>query len=156
MFSLAVRHKLSYPDLMLGCPQTEQIVPRIDELMKDPGFVDRLLELIPKDKAALIAPDQITALRSAIKEGKSFIEILKMVPNEVLGEVWRRNSMMRFAQTLARSGNIIPATAIATASQWHNCHGFRCLLRHPNDVGLWLQQPERIAAKRDIEAQTVG
>jgi hypothetical protein len=47
--------------------------------------------------------------------------------------------MMKFAKALAAKGKVAEAVAIATASQWHNCHAFKCLLRHPMEIVAWLK-----------------
>ena len=57
----------------------------------------------------------------------------------VAGNVWKRRDMMFFAVDLAHRGALPVAVAIATASQWHNCHAFKWLLMHPNQTAAWLQ-----------------
>ena len=128
---VAVANGLSYPELMLGCPDTESAIPIVEQAMKDPATLDNYLRLMPQDKAA--------ALKQALKEGKSPTDILAMAPEDAVGEAWRRKAMMKFAKTLAAKGKVAPATAIATASQWHNCHAFKCLLRHPGEIASWLK-----------------
>jgi hypothetical protein len=74
-----------------------------------------------------------------LKEKKPATEVLAEAPEDAVGEAWRRKAMMKFASSLAKGGNLAVAVAIATASQWHNCQEFRCLLRHPTEVGEWLR-----------------
>jgi|GEM_PF-6623872 hypothetical protein len=57
---------------------------------------------------------------------------------DAVGEIWKRRDMMAFAKDIAKGGFIIQATTIAVASQWHNCHAFRCLLRHTPETAEWL------------------
>jgi hypothetical protein len=78
-------------------------------------------------------------LKKMLKDGKSASEVLAEAPEGAAGEAWRRKAMMRFAASLAKSGNLAVAIAIATVSQWHNCQAFRCLFRHPAEVGDWLR-----------------
>jgi hypothetical protein len=134
---LAVNNGLSYPALMRGCHDSEQAIPVVDEIMKDPSQFDALLKEVPPDKSPTM--EQVTAVRQALKEGKSFTEILVMAPPDAVGEVWRRVAMMQFAKKLAREDKLAPAVAIATASQWHNCQAFRALLRHPAEIAQWLR-----------------
>jgi hypothetical protein len=128
---LAVANGLSYPGFMRDCPDTENAIPIVEKAMKDPATLDDYLRLIPQDKAV--------ALKQALKDGKSPAEILVLAPEDVIGEAWRRVAMMKFAKALSTQGKIAPAVAIATASQWHNCHAFKCLLRHPGEIVVWLK-----------------
>lgn len=139
---LAVKNGLSYPELMCGCPDSESLIPKVDEALKDPDALDRY--------AGFGSPSQIAVLKQMLKNGSSFPEVLSSAPDEAVGEVWRRKAMIRFASTLAKKGSLAPATAIATASQWHNCQAFKCLLRHPSEVGRWLQEqrPEKCSQTR--------
>jgi hypothetical protein len=102
--------------------------------MKDPSTLDQYL--------GLASASQIAALRTMLTQRKNFAEILASLSDDeadIVGEVWRRRAMLRFASVLVHAGSIAPAVAVATASQWHNCHAFECLLRHPNEVARWLQ-----------------
>lgn len=128
---LAVTNGLSYPEMMHGCTASEALIPEIDEAMKNPASLDQYL--------SIASPSQIATIRDMVKRGKSFPEILAAAPDQAVGEVWRRRPMLRFASSLARKGTFAPAVAIATASQWHNCQEFKCLLRHPIEVAAWLQ-----------------
>jgi hypothetical protein len=135
VLKLAAGNGLSYPELMTGCRETEDEISIVDQAMKDPSKLDYALRGLPGEKR--------NELKDAIKHGNSFVEILvKAVDAQggevAVGEVWRRRAMMRFASKLAVNGKSVPATAIAVASQWHNCHAFRCLLRHTPEVALWL------------------
>ena len=134
VIKLAVSNGLRYPDIVYGCAASERLVPRIDEAMKDPDTLDQYL--------GLASASQIAAIKTMLKQRKNFAEILATLSAdraEIIGEVWRRRAMLRFASVLTYAGSITPAVAIATASQWHNCHAFECLLRHPNEVVRWLQ-----------------
>lgn len=128
---LAVANGLSYPEFMRDCPDTENAIPIVEKAMNDPATLDDYLRLIPQDKAV--------ALKQALKDGKSPAEILAMAPEDVVGEAWRRVAMMKFAKSLAVKEKSAQAVAIATASQWHNCHAFKCLLRHPREIACWLK-----------------
>jgi hypothetical protein len=130
VIKVAVNNGLSYPELMRGCQETEGEISQVDEIMKNPDSLDRL--------AWKLTPEQVAAIKQAIRSGKSFTEILVMAPDDAVGEVWRRKAMIRFAKSIATKGKPAPAAAIAIASQWHNCHAFRCLLRHADDVSLRL------------------
>jgi hypothetical protein len=127
---LAVKNGLSYPGMMYGCSASESLIPEIDEAIKNPAALDQYL--------GMASQSQIATMRDMLKQGKSFPEILAVAPDGAVGEVWRRRPMLRFASSLARTGSLVPAVAIATASQWHNCQEFKCLLRHPNEVARWL------------------
>jgi hypothetical protein len=131
---LAVKNGLSYPGMMYGCSASESLIPQIDEAIKNPSALDQYL--------GMASPAQIATVTDMLKQGKSFPEILAVAPDGAVGEVWRRRPMLRFASSLARKGSLAPAVAIATASQWHNCQDFKCLLRHPSEVARWLlEQP---------------
>lgn len=131
IIKLAARNGLAYPEMMYGCSASESLIPQIDEAMKDPDRLDSYI--------GMASPSQVAEVRKMLKQGKSFVEILTMAPDEAVGEVWRRRATLRFASTLAHRGSLAPAVAIATASQWHNCQAFKCLLRHPNEIAQWLQ-----------------
>jgi hypothetical protein len=135
---LAVKNGLSYPEMMYGCAASESLLPEIDEAIKNPAALDRYL--------GMASSSQIAAVRDMLKQGKGFTEILASAPDEAVGEVWRRKPMLRFANSLAGKGVLAPAVAIATASQWHNCQEFKCLLRHPNEVARWLQMQAIVAS----------
>jgi hypothetical protein len=131
VIKLAAGNGLSFPELMRGCPDSESYIPRAQEIIKNPDRLD--------EYSGLLSSSQLAALKKMLKEGKSAPEVLAEAPEAAAGEAWRRKAMMRFASALAKKGNLAAATAIATASQWHNCQAFRCLLRHPNEVGNWLR-----------------
>jgi hypothetical protein len=131
---VAVKNGLSYPDLMRGCSQSEALIPQVNEILKNPDALDRYANF------GWGSPTQIAQLKSMLKRGSSFTDILTLAPSEAVGEVWRRKAMIRFASALAKGGSLAPATAIATASQWHNCYAFKSLLRHLADVANWLQK----------------
>lgn len=131
VIKLAVKNGLSYPELMYGCPDSEKFIPLAEEAMKDPDTLDRYGRFVP--------PAQLAALKKMLKDGRSFTEVLAEAPEESVGEVWRRKAMMRFASVLAKKESLRAAIAIATASQWHNCQEFKCLLRHPNEIAQWLK-----------------
>ena len=133
VLKVAVSEGLSYPELMRGCAETESQIPHVDEIMRNPDALDRFAWRIP--------PEQAARIKDAIRAGKSFTDILVMAPDEAVGEVWRRNAMIRFARAVSVRGEAAVAVAIATASQWHNCQAFRSLLRHTNDVATWLSTP---------------
>jgi hypothetical protein len=135
---VAVRNGLSYPGMMYGCSASESLIPQIDEAIKNPAALDQYL--------GMASPSQIGTVRDMLKQGKSFPEILAVAPDGAVGEVWRRRPMLRFASSLARQGALAPAVAIATASQWHNCQEFKCLLRHPNEVARWLLVQPAVAS----------
>lgn len=131
VIKLAVRNGLSFPELMRGCPDSESYIPRAEEVMKNPDRLD--------EYSGLLSSSQLAALKKMLKEAKSAPEVLAEAPEAAAGEAWRRKAMMRFAGALAKKGNLAAATAIATASQWHNCQAFRCLLRHSSEVAEWLR-----------------
>jgi hypothetical protein len=131
VIKLAVKNGLSYPELMCGCPQSEALIPQVEEARKDPDTLDRYI--------GLASSSQIAEVKKMLRQGTPPPEILASSPEETVGEVWRRKAMIRFASTLARKGSVAAGVAIATASQWHNCSEFKCLLRHPNEVGRWLR-----------------
>jgi len=133
---LAATNGLSYPELMRGCPESESEIPLVERAIKDPNELDYALRAVPQEK--------IDRLKDALRQGKPVVDVLVMATDdpegqEAVGEVWRRRAMMRFASQLAANGKLAPATAIAVASQWHNCQAFRCLLRHTADVASWLR-----------------
>jgi hypothetical protein len=132
VIKLAVKNGLSYPELMCGCPDSERLIPEVEAAVQNPDTLDRYL--------GPASPSQIAALKKMLKNGSSVSEILSTAPDEAVGEVWRRRAMMRFASKLAKRGPLATAIAVAIASQWHNCQEFKCLLRHLNEVGQWLQQ----------------
>jgi hypothetical protein len=131
VIKLAIRNGLSFPELMRGCPDSERYIPRAEEVIKNPDRLD--------EYSGFLTPSQLAALKKMLKEGKSAPEILADAPEGAAGEAWRRKAMMRFASALAKRGSHAAATAIATASQWHNCQAFRCLLRHSSEVAEWLR-----------------
>jgi hypothetical protein len=136
VLKLAAANGLAYPELMKGCRETEAEISTVDQALKDPSKLDYALGVLPGEK--------INELKDAIKHGESFVGTLVKavdVPggDVAVGEVWRRKAMMTFASKLAVSGKSAPATAIAVASQWHNCQTFRCLLRHTAEISQWLQ-----------------
>lgn len=135
--AVAVEYGLSYPDLMLGCIETENLIPRVDRALKDPAYLKSELSRVPP---RYLSPEDASKIEQAVSDGKSFTEILLMAPPPAAGHVWRRKAMLRFARTLVRKGKVVQATAIASSSQWHNCVAFRCLLRHSDDVVVWLSQ----------------
>jgi hypothetical protein len=133
VIKLAVKSGLSYPELMCGCPDSERLIPQVNEVLRNPDALDQYAGV------GLASPSQIADLKNMVKRGVPPTEVLASAPEEAVDEVWRRKAMMRFASTLAKRGSLAPATAIATASQWHNCQAFKCLLRHPSEVAHWLQ-----------------
>jgi hypothetical protein len=74
----------------------------------------------------------------ALQYGLQLPPLPSQIIGDGVGEIWKRREMMAFAKGIARTGHIVQAASIAIASQWHNCHAFRCLLRHTNDVVGWL------------------
>jgi hypothetical protein len=134
VIKLAVKYGLSYPELMRGCPESEALIPQVDEILKNPDALDRYANY------GWGSPSQIAQLKAMLKSGSSFTDVLTAAPDQAVGEVWRRKAMMRFASSLARKSSLAPATAIATASQWHNCQAFKSYLRHTSDVANWLLQ----------------
>ncbi len=131
VIKLGVKNGLSFPELMRGCPDSERYIPQAEEVIENPDRLDQY--------AAFLGSSQLAALEKMLKDGKPAPEVLAEAPEGAAGEAWRRKAMMRFASALAKNGNLAVATAIATSSQWHNCQAFRCLLRHPNEVGNWLR-----------------
>lgn len=128
---LAVKNGLSYPDLMCGCPESELLIPQVDEALKNPDALDKY--------AGWGSPSQIAQLKDMLKRRVPPAEVLASAPDGAVGEAWRRKAMIRFASVLAQKGSPAPAAAIAIASQWHNCVEFKCLLRHSSEVANWLQ-----------------
>jgi hypothetical protein len=131
VIKLAVKYGLSYPDLMHGCPDSELLIPQVDEALKNPDTLDKY--------AGWGTPSEIASLKDMLKRGVPPAEVLASAPDGAVGEAWRRKAMIRFASSLAKKDSLAPAAAIAIASQWHNCQEFECLLRHPNEVALWLR-----------------
>jgi hypothetical protein len=131
VIKLAVKEGLSYPELMQGCPDAERYIPLVEEAKRNPDSLDRF--------SSRISPGELAALKKMLREEKPFPEILAEAPREAVGVVWSRKAMMRFASTLAKRHSCAAAAAIAIASQWHNCHGFKCLLRHPDEICDWLR-----------------
>ena len=41
VIKLAVKNGLSYPELMCGCPQSEALIPQVEEARKNPDTLDR-------------------------------------------------------------------------------------------------------------------
>jgi hypothetical protein len=134
VIKLAVKNGLKYPELMCGCLESENLIPRVNEVLKNPDVLDRY--------AAYASASQIATLKRMLRQGVSPAEVLASAPEQAVGEAWRRKAMMRFASTIAKKGSLAPATAIATASQWHNCQAFRSLLRHSSEVSDWLMRQE--------------
>jgi hypothetical protein len=131
VIKLAVRNGLSFPELMRGCPDSERYIPRAEEVIRNPDTLDQY--------SGFLTPSQLAVLKKMLKDGRSAPEVLAEAPEGAAGEAWRRKAMMRFASALAKKGNLGAATAIAAASQWHNCQAFRCLLRHSAEVAEWLR-----------------
>jgi hypothetical protein len=131
VIKLAVKNELSYPDLMCGCPESELLIPEVNEVLKNPDALDKY--------AGEASPSQIANLKDMLKRGVPPAEVLASAPDGAVGEAWRRKAMIRFASTLAKKGSPAPAAAIAVASQWHNCQEFKCLLRYTSEVADWLQ-----------------
>ena len=129
---LAVENGLSYPALMRGCPQSEEFIPEVEEARKNPDTLDRY--------SGWVSPSQLATLKQMFRDRRPIPEILAAAPEKAVGEAWRRRAMMRFAAELSKKDSLPPAAAIATASQWHNCHAFKCLLRHPNEICDWLKK----------------
>jgi hypothetical protein len=76
--------------------------------------------------------------RLALQYGLNIPALPADLAGQAVGNIWKRREMMAFAKDIAKAGNIVPATAVATASQWHNCHAFKALLRHTPEVAGWL------------------
>jgi hypothetical protein len=131
VIKLAVSSGLSSPELMYGCHDSEGLIPQVQEAIKNPDALDQF--------SGWVTPAQLMALKRMLREGKSFPEVLSEAPPQAIGEVWKRVAMMRFASRLAKKNSEAAAVAIATASQWHNCQAFRCLLRHPDKIYNWLR-----------------
>ena len=86
-----------------------------------------------------------TAITVLIKAGVPVPDFLANLPQIGLygaaGNLWRRRDMMEFAKTIYRSQYPKAAkagVAIVVASQWHNCHAFRCLAANTDEIGNWL------------------
>ena len=77
-------------------------------------------------------------IQLALKYGLNIDGLPADLAGDVVGEIWKRRDMMAFGKDIAKGGFIIQATTIAVASQWHNCHAFRALLRHTPEVANWL------------------
>jgi len=77
------------------------------------------------------------AVDIALEVGLQLDPSIAHVAGDAVGEVWKRREMMSFAKDLAKV-NLIPAMDIALASQWHNCHAFKSILRHPVETAGWL------------------
>jgi hypothetical protein len=95
---------------------------------------------IPLTDCPLVVPTCSYMMpQTMLKRGVPPAEVLASAPDEAVGEAWRTKAMIRFASSLAKKDSLAPAAAIAIGSQWHNCQEFECLLRHPNEVALWLR-----------------
>jgi hypothetical protein len=77
------------------------------------------------------------AVGIALEVGLQIDPTIANAAGSVVGELWKRRDMMAFAKDVAKV-NLFPAMDIALASQWHNCHAFKAILRHPVEVAGWL------------------
>jgi hypothetical protein len=103
-----------------GCPWQELL----DWATKDEGF---------NEGAAAGA-------EIALQYGFSLPAQIAHLGGAALADVWHRSAMMQFAVLVAKSGQPLVGTAIAIASQWNNCHAFKCLVFHSPEVTAWLLQ----------------
>lgn len=78
--------------------------------------------------------------RIALEYGLNLPPQIASLGGDLLANAWPRRDMMRFAIDIAKAGFLPQGTSIAIASQWHNCHAFKCLVFHAPEVGAWLLQ----------------
>lgn len=108
------------------CPWKDQVLWSAQDTGFNEGAMPAVNVLI---KSGLPVPD---ILAKALQAGGE----------QVLGNLWPRRDMMQFAKSLYQIPGGLgekAAIAIVVASQWHNCHAFRCLVAHTDEIGDWLR-----------------
>lgn len=62
----------------------------------------------------------------ALQYGLGLPPEVVQLAGDALANAWPRSDMMQLASSAVKAGFTVPGASPAIASQWHNCHAFKC------------------------------